>query len=200
MDVDVVRAEVMRAASRSSRRAPDLATEPAEPVEPPRRNELPMPHPNDRLLGLERDTSKLLIQAPQLFGPGWDGLSVTDFTHPAYAAVFTSVEKAATEETGDDWVHRVAAAAGHDQVRQLVVALAVEPLPVQGDITPRFVVAHSAGLQLLTVMRRITDLKSRLQRTNPVEAQQKYNQMFSELVVLEARRKELQGRSIGAQD
>ena len=49
-------------------------------------------------------------------------------------------------------------------------------------------------------MRAIAELKSRLQRTNPVEAQQKYNQMFSELVVLEARRKELQTRSIGAED
>ena len=49
-------------------------------------------------------------------------------------------------------------------------------------------------------MRQIAELKSRLQRTNPVESAQKYNAMFSELVVLEARRKALQTRSIGAQD
>jgi DNA primase len=49
-------------------------------------------------------------------------------------------------------------------------------------------------------MRQISELKSRLQRTNPVEAATKYNQMFSELVVLEARRKELQNRSLGALD
>ena len=90
------------------------------------------------------------------------------------------------------------AAAEHEQLRSLIVSLAVEPLPVQGEVTSRFVVAHSAGLQLLTVMRAIADLKSKLQRTNPVEAQQRYNQMFSELVVLEARRKQLQVRSIGA--
>ena len=67
-------------------------------------------------------------------------------------------------------------------------------------MTERFLIAHSAGLQLLTVMRTITALKSRLQRTNPVEEQHKYNQMFSELVVLEARRKALHTRSIGAED
>jgi len=33
-----------------------------------------------------------------------------------------------------------------------------------------------------------------------VEAEKKYNQMFSELVVLEARRQQLQTRSLGAQD
>jgi DNA primase len=114
--------------------------------------------------------------------------------------VFSSVAKAASAEPTEDWVHRVARSAGHDQVRSLVVSLAVEPLPVQGEVTRRFVVAHSAGLQLLTVMRQIAELKSRLQRTNPVEAEKKYNQMFSELVVLEARRQQLQTRSLGAQD
>ena len=37
-------------------------------------------------------------------------------------------------------------------------------------MTSRFVVANTAKLQLLTVMRKIAELKSRLQRTNPVEA------------------------------
>jgi len=198
MDVDEVRSEVLRAASRSSRRPAQPSTEGPAPT--PTSDELPMPAPRDRMLTTERETAKLLIQAPQLFAPGWDGLGVADFTHPAYAAVFTSVEKAQAEDSAADWVHRVATAAGHDQIRSLVVSLAVEALPVQGEVTTRFVVAHSAGLQLLTVMRGIAELKSRLQRTNPVEAQQKYNQMFSELVVLEARRKELQTRSIGALD
>ena len=158
-----------------------------------------LPDPHDRLLAIERATAKLLIQVPGLFPSGWDGLTGVDFTHPAYAAVFTAVEKAAAEgDAAADWVHRMTAAAEHEQLRSLIVSLAVEPLPVQGEVTARFVVAHTAGLQLLTVMRAITDLKSKLQRTNPVEAQQKYNQMFSELVVLEARRKQLQVRSIGA--
>ncbi|MCW2811347.1 MAG: dnaG [Friedmanniella sp.] len=199
MDVEEVRAEVMRTAAKAPRHH-EAVTSTEEP--PPERaaDQLPMPHPHDRLLATERETSKLLIQTPQLFGAGWDGLSGDDFTHPAYRAVFTAVEKAAAEATTGDWVHRVSAAAEHDAVRSLVVSLAVESLPVHGEVTPRFVMANAAGLQLLTVMRMIAQLKSRLQRTNPVEAQQKYNQMFSELVVLEARRQELQTRSIGALD
>ncbi|WP_375433261.1 DNA primase [uncultured Friedmanniella sp.] len=196
-DFEEIRTEVLRAASRSSRRAAEPVPEPTE--QRPARAVLPDPH--DRLLATERETAKLLIQAPDLFRPGWDGISSSDFTHPAYAAVFTAVEKAATEDGGtEDWVHRITAAAEHEQLTSLIVSLAVEPLPVQGAVTSRFVVAHSAGLQLLTVMRAIAELKSKLQRTNPVEAQQKYNQMFSELVVLEARRKKLQSRSLGALD
>ena len=201
MDQDEVRAEVSRAASRSSRRTPTAEPEPAAPAT--RQDGIPIPDPRDRHLALERETAQLLVQAPEQFPEHWDGLSPTDFTHPAYAAVFTAVEKAAANEADDgagEWTQRVSDAVDDVRVRSLVVALSVETLPLQGAPDERFVVAHTAGLQLLTVMRSIATLKSRLQRTNPVQAQQKYNAMFSELVVLEARRKALQTRSIGAQD
>ena len=216
MDPDEVRAEVSRAASRSSRRqdpgaspggsAEDRRGAPAAPT--PAEQQVaqgtPLPDPRDRQLAIERETAQLLVQAPEQFPEHWDGLSAADFTHPAYAAVFTAVEKALADEVGGlgragEWTHRVAEAVEEEQLRSLVVALAVEPLPVQGAPDERFVVAHTAGLQLLTVMRSIATLKSRLQRTNPVSAQQKYNAMFSELVVLEARRKALQHRRIGAE-
>ncbi|HEY0237985.1 MAG TPA: DNA primase, partial [Friedmanniella sp.] len=198
MDPEEVRAEVSRAASRSSRRTPEA--EPVEPAPAPRSDGIPIPDPRDRHLVHERRTAQLLIQAPEQFPEHWDGLSPTDFTHPAYAAVFTGVEKAVADDAAGEWTQRVSDAVEDERVRSLVVALSVEALPLQGAPDERFVVAHTAGLQLLTVMRSIATLKSRLQRTNPVAAQQKYNAMFSELVVLEARRKALQTRSIGAQD
>jgi DNA primase len=201
MDQEEVRAEVSRAASRSGRRT--ATVEQAAPEPSARPPGIPMPDPRDRHLALERETAQLLVQAPEQFPEHWDGLSPTDFTHPAYAAVFTGVEKAAADESDDaagEWTQRVSDAVEDERVRSLVVALSVEALPLQGAPDERFVVAHTAGLQLLTVMRSIATLKSRLQRTNPVSAQQRYNAMFSELVVLEARRKALQTRSIGAQD
>ena len=210
MDVEEVRAEVMRAAARSGRRpvigrqATADSRAVAEPEASPALPLLPSPH--DRLLATERQTAKLLIQNPDLFPDAWDGLSTTDFTHPAYAAVFAAVEKAGVELGGakatadTEWVHRVSEACDADEIRSLVASLAVEALPVHGEVTVRYVIANSAALQLLTVMRSIATLKSRLQRTNPVEAQHKYNQMFSELVVLEAHRKALHTRSIGAED
>jgi DNA primase len=210
MDVEEVRAEVMRAAAKAGRRPAigrSKITEPRNVAEPEAGPELPLlPSPNDRLLVTERQTAKLLIQNPNLFPDAWDGLTVADFTHPAYAAVFTAVEKAAVELGGaggnadTEWVHRVAEACEADEIRSLVAALAVEPLPVHGEVTMRYLIANSAAMQLLTVMRTIAALKSKLQRTNPVEEQHRYNQMFSELVVLEARRKALHTRSIGAED
>ena len=210
MDLEEVRAEVMRAAAKSGRRPargrPTTADLHSAAV-PEARPALPLlPNPDDRMLATERQTAKLLIQNPDLFPEGWDGLTTTDFTHPAYAAVFAAVEKAAVELGGakvrpdSEWVHRVSEACDADEIRSLVASLAVEALPVHGPVTVRYVIANSAALQLLTVIRTIAGLKSRLQRTNPVEEQHKYNQMFSELVVLEARRKALHTRSIGAED
>ena len=46
-------------------------------------------------------------------------------------------------------------------------------------------------------MRRIADVKSRLQRTNPVEQAADYNRMFGELVALEQHRRSLRERAIG---
>ncbi len=210
MDVEEVRAEVTRAAARSGRR-PVAGRPPNAGARGGSEHEggpaLPLlPSPSDRLLTTERQTAKLLIQNPNLFPDAWDGLTTADFTHPAYAAVFTAVEKASVEvggagvTPGTEWVHQVSEACEADEIRSLVASLAVEPLPVHGEVTVRYVVANSAALQLLTVMRTIAALKSKLQRTNPVEEQHKYNHMFSELVVLEARRKALHTRSIGAED
>ena len=208
MDIEEVRAEVMRAASRSRRRDGAPVEVPEAPPEANRPAGIPMPNPRDRLLATERETAKLVIQNPELFPPDWDQVTVADFTHPAYAAVFAAVEKASTEgtpldtptSTPADWVHRISEASPSEEVRSLVAALAVEPPQARGPVTPRLVVANTAMLRLLTVKRAIAELKSRLQRTNPVESAKKYNQMFSELVVLEAKGKELHTRSIGAVD
>jgi DNA primase len=212
MDIEEVRMEVLHAAKRSGRRrANGGSPAAARPVPELDAERLPgmqvqLPDPHDRLLATERQTAKLLIQNPDLFPDAWDGLTSADFTHPAYAAVFGAVEKAGAELGGaglranTEWVHRVSEACEAEEIRSLVASLAVEALPVHGEVTVRYVIANSAALQLLSVMRTIAALKSKLQRTNPVEAQHKYNQMFSELVVLEARRKALHTRSIGAED
>jgi DNA primase len=193
-DEEDVRREVARAASRRSGRPATPTAEAAEPATSF------LPNPADRRLMTERETCKLLVQVPELFPPSWDGLSAADFTDPAYGAIFSSVEKAEAENGSDDWVHQVAAVAENEHVRSLLASLAVEPLALTGNADTRYVVANSAKLQLLTAMRAVAQLKSKLQRTNPVENPTRYNAMFSELVVLEARRKSLHARSIGADD
>lgn len=212
MDIEDVRQEVSRAASRGRKprtdRQPERHPEHGDqqqrsPASPPAADVLPDPH--DRTLSTERETLKLIIQAPHLVGDELTRLNVEDFTHPAYAAVLRHAHKAAANPPAgisdndpfQDWPRRVASAEDNPWVNSLVVALAVEPLLTE---TPSrgYAVAYVAKLQLLTVSREISRIKSRLQRTNPVEDPTTYNRTFSELVVLEAQRKELQNRSLGA--
>jgi DNA primase len=200
MDPDEVRQEVNRVASRSStKRAPEQpAASPASPQRRPAAEVLPDPH--DRNLLTERETAKLIIQVPQLLGDELAVIGPEDFTHPAYAAVLRHAQKAAANPPdGDpnrDWARRVAAAEDNPWVNSLVVSLAVEPL-LTDQPTASYLIAYTAKLRLLTVSRQIAKIKSRLQRTNPVEDPTTYNKTFSELVVLEAQRKQLQNRSLG---
>ncbi|GAA3695104.1 DNA primase [Microlunatus aurantiacus] len=228
MDVEEVRREVMRSAARHERaeqraessrpdngrpgdtRADARGSESRSGTAEPAGSGTPtsvaaerrwLPEPDDRLLVTERETMKLLLQAPVLFEPDWLELDAADFTHRAYAAVFRSIQNARAEHrdapaAGAVWVHQVATAVPHPLLASLVAALAVEPLSLHGPATAHYVQANAAKLRLLTVMRQVAELKSKLQRTNPVDNPTAYNQMFSELVVLEAHRSELHAESL----
>jgi DNA primase len=55
-----------------------------------------------------------------------------------------------------------------------------------------------ARVQEHAVTRRITDVKPRLQRVNPVEEPDKYNALFTELIRLEQTARSHRERGIGA--
>jgi DNA primase len=50
----------------------------------------------------------------------------------------------------------------------------------------------------VTALRRIAEVKSRLQRTNPVEQATEYNRMFGDLIAMEAHARALREKAIGA--
>ncbi len=182
MDVEEVRKVVHSARRGHTTRRADAPIEPVADGLPLRT----LPDPADRSLAVERGVLKLALQYPHLFSD-WNGLAESDFTHPAYRAVFVAVT--AVDPEAGSWADEVRAAAEDEVIEQLVVALGVEQ--VLREPTAGYVAEYTARLQLLTVMRQIAHLKSRLQRTNPVEDTALYNQMFAELLELESRRRAL---------
>jgi DNA primase len=92
----------------------------------------------------------------------------------------------------------VAGAAETDSVRDLVTELAVEPLQTNDEEDPRYATSLLARLQEMALTRRITELKSQVQRVNPVESPEKYNQLFGELILLERNKIDLRERALGA--
>ncbi len=198
MDVDDVRQEASKVLRRRLTGPEPRGQRRAVRAEPEESPELPgaernWPDPHDRSLEVERGALKLMLQWPTLFDQAWDGVTPEDFTHPAYRGVFEAIT--AVPWQPDRWTEAVRDATPDEQLRQLEVALLVEPLIGKPD--EDYATAYASRLQLATVGRNIVALKGRLQRTNPVEHRSDYDAMFARLLELEMRRKDLQRATIG---
>ena len=150
---------------------------------------------------LEREAAKLVVQAPVLVSPEFDGLAEEVFTDGGLREVQAAVAKAggaASGVPGEAWVSRVLEACSDDAVRQLVTSLAVEALICDGDPDERYATAVLGRLQELAVVRRITELKPALQRMNPVEEPDRYHRVWAELIQLESTARALRERGLGA--
>ncbi|HEY5457784.1 MAG TPA: DNA primase [Acidothermaceae bacterium] len=151
------------------------------------------PDPRDPTLQVEREALKVAVQRPALLGPAFDQLDPLAFTHLAYSEVRDAVAKAGgTGSTagGDVWVNAVLEAAVDDRVRALITELVVEPILAATEPDERYARAQLAQLRVRAVDRQIADVKSRLQRLNPIEVAPEYNRLFGDLVTLEKRRRD----------
>ncbi len=204
IEVEEARAEVRRAVARGPRPAQSQGRRPVveEAAQPPSRNQgPPVPDLRDPRFALERETLKLVLHAPAAIGRFARDLDDNDFTHPTYRAVWDIIAKAGGAEAGVNdpgWAPRLRDNAMDPAVSSALSALAVEPLLSSKEPDTAYVHAHVFRLQELTALRRITDLKSKLQRTNPVEHAGDYNRMFGELVALEQHRRKMHDLAMGS--
>jgi DNA primase len=188
VDIDDARAEVRRAASRRPGQEPAAAPPPRSPV----------PDLRDPRFSIERETLKLVIQHPMTIGRLTTDVGPDDFTHPTYRAVWELVAGLGGPGAGagdPGWATRLRDAATDPAVSSAISALGVEPLLKDPDAA--YVTQYLTRLQELTVARRIAAIKSKLQRTNPVEHPDAFNRMFGELAALEAHRRALRDRLTG---
>jgi DNA primase len=174
-------------------------SEAASPVPSPRATG-PAPSAYDRrdpVLQIEREALKLAVQRPALCGPVFDALGAACFTAPVHAAAFEIVigcGGAGSAPGGRQWAEQLRNAAGDDQLRGFMTQLAVEPLQApraDGEPDPRYASEVLARIEELAVSRLIAQIKSRLQRMNPVTEQAEYHRMFGDLIALEQRHRVL---------
>ncbi len=203
VDPDDVLVEVRRAVGRAAR-GPQPAGRPhpstASPQEPSRPTAPPLPDLRDPRFSLERETLKLVVQHPEVVQRLAKDVDGDDFTHPTYRAVWEAVAACggpAAAPSGEVWVTKLRDALADEAAVRALTAVAVEPLLSTKDPDAGYVGAHVYRLQELTALRRIANLKARLQRTNPVEQTTEYNRMFGELVALEQHRRTLREKAIG---
>lgn len=149
---------------------------------------------------VEREALKLALQQPVLAGPMFDAVEASEYRHPVHVAVreaITAAGGAAAAPGGAVWIESVRDACADLAGQALVAELAVEPLRIDGEPDPRYVSVTVARLQWGSVTARIKDLKSRIQRINPISNKDEYFALFGELLSLEQHARALREQAAG---
>ena len=153
-------------------------------VEEPTENVQWRPNPQEPRLILEREVLKARLQMPALIA-NWSEIEANAFTHPAYSQL-SAVIGAHPEQSSIEIAH-----INDENMQSLFTELNVEPIRADGEVTGHYVESIVARLREVAISRAIAELKSSLQRLNPVENEQEYNAAFAGLVALETTRRGL---------
>ncbi|MEU4697882.1 DNA primase [Nonomuraea dietziae] len=162
----------------------------------------PKAAPIDPHVKVEGELLKLAVQRPALLGPRFDALESRAFTTPDHVTVHTVIAAAGGTSAGGhggrQWVDRLIEHAPDEVARGLITRFAVEPIQADAEIEQRYGAAMLAAIEAVSVDRAISQVKTRMQRLNPVEEQAEYNKLFGELVALEQQRRVLRDRAAGS--
>ena len=148
------------------------------------------PDPSEPRLILEREVLKVRLQMPALVR-NWPDLEKNAFSHPAYIKLREFID------TQEDLMAVNLEATDSDELKSFITELMVEPIRTDGEISDRYVSSITARLNEVALARSIAEVKSSLQRLNPLESESEYNQMFSRLVEMEAKRRAQRELALG---
>ena len=147
------------------------------------------PNPSEPRLALEREVLKSRLQMPDL-AKGWKDIESDAFTHPAYKQLRFVIDQHGDSSVRMDAIDDV-------NMKSLIAELSVEPIRSDGEVSARYVESINARLREVTMSRAIAEVKSTLQRLNPVTQEVEYTALFTELVGLEATRRTLHDLALG---
>ena len=148
------------------------------------------PHPQEPRLLLEREVLKARLQMPDLVTT-WSEIEEAAFTHPAYVEMKHVIDAHASSTIQIDEI-------ADERMKTIFTELTVEPIRSDGEVSARYIESIVARLREVGISRAIADLKSNLQRLNPVENPDEYNAAFASLVALETTRRGLHDLAIGS--
>ena len=165
MEVDIVSTAVKRSGSRTE------STQPSQV------------NLTDPILVLEREVLKVKLQISDL-ASSWVDLEPNAFSYPAYDSLRKLIDSADTFTT-----ESLLEKCDSDEMKSLVTELTVEPIRTDGEVSDRYITSIFARLREVALTRAIAEIKSTLQRLNPVENDEQYQEIFGQLVAMEAARR-----------
>ena len=134
-------------------------------------------------LVLEREVLKLKLQLPEL-ATGWVDLEESAFSFPLYIQLRKLIDSTPQLD-----IQSLMETAESNELKTLITELTVEPIRTDGEVSDRYINSILARLREVALSRVIAEIKSTLQRLNPVENEIQYQEIFSKLVEMEAARR-----------
>jgi DNA primase len=145
----------------------------------------------------EREALKALAQFPQIAREYAADLTDDDFTHPIARELWQAIAKLGLPGAADaSWVARVEAQLASDDAQRILSVAAVQPLPAREESTQQVVAGALLKLQTRTLTRHISDLKSKLQRTD--DQSEDHDRVSAELFALQQQQRSLRDRALGS--
>jgi DNA primase len=137
---------------------------------------------------LEREALRLALQQQRVVKAKMEDVSIDFFSVPAHKTIWTALQKgtdpALLVETLED-----------DEARRIATQLAVEPIPLDGDVdddaVERLAIAVFTRLKEFVLSREIERLTPQLQRLNPLENPTQHDELFAKLLDLQRQKREL---------
>ena len=137
----------------------------------------------DPILVLEREVLKVKLQLPAL-ATGWVDLEETAFSFPLYDQLRKLID-----QQSELSIQALLDNSNSDELKSLITELTVEPIRTDGEVSDRYINSIFARLREVALSRVIAEIKSTLQRINPVENDEQYQEIFAKLVDMEAARR-----------
>jgi DNA primase len=184
MEVDAVIDVVKKSGSRSS------SGSPSQEVPPLIAGASWRPEPSEPKLALEREVLKARLQMPALVYQ-WREIEANAFTHPAYQRLRTFIDEQ------KDFEHIDLNKVESEELKSFITELSVEPIRTTGAVSDKYVSSITARLNEVALSRSIAEIKSTLQRLNPVDNEKEYNEIFTRLVAMETKRHSLRELALG---
>ncbi|MEV6489123.1 toprim domain-containing protein, partial [Actinoplanes sp. NPDC051633] len=149
---------------------------------------------------VEREVLKLALQYPVLAGPMFDALGPEAYGDEVFRSIRAAIAEAggtAATTGGVVWIEAVRDACDDLSGKAIIGELSVEPPRLDGEVDMHYVSTQLARLQWGAVTTRIRDLKSKVQRINPVAHKDEYLALAGELFSLEQHARALREQAAG---
>ncbi|MFM8632444.1 MAG: DNA primase [Candidatus Nanopelagicus sp.] len=137
----------------------------------------------DPVLMLEREVLKVRLQLPTL------ATSWVDLESNAFSFILYNQLRVLLDNQGEFNTQELIDKADSEELKSLITELVVEPIRTDGEVSDRYINSIIARLREVALSRSIAEIKSTLQRLNPVENEVQYQEIFTQLVGMEAARR-----------